>query len=230
MLQLAAGNQQNDHNMKQKTKLGFFLLAAATALGLAAPAFAQDAGMATVPQSQNWGQLGSGYSGAAFTYDHRESSTPSEWRGFALDFNQPLQAGLDFNFAYNWQQADNYYVRLREQDLVGGVTAFAPLAWGKPYAQALAGWAWRTGEVVGNDSFVYTLGVGVEFQVAPAWVLTPYVDFNRATSFERSEFDYGVKTSYRLTRAWSLTAGIQYEAVQHAKDGVGYTIGLDYHY
>ena len=218
--------------MKQNTtKLGFSILAAAFALGLAAPAFAQeDVGMRTYPEPQPWGLLGAGYGGAAFTYDHVSSSSPSEWRGFALDYNLPLQAGLDFNLLYDWQRAENYLGRLTQQDAQAGVTAFAPLSWGKPFVQGLAGWGWRKGDANRDDSFKYTLGTGVEFHVASSWVLTPYVNFQRATSFNRSEFDYGVKTAYRLNRQWSLDAGVQYEAVMHAKDGVGYTLGVNYHY
>jgi opacity protein-like surface antigen len=231
VLQLVAGNQHKDHTMKQKTKLGLTLLAGALALGLAAPAFAQDA--TTGPGStdgHSWGLLGSSYTGAALTYDHVSSSSPSEWRGFAVDYNQPLAAGFDFNLNYNWQRADNYLVRLTQQDLLGGVTAFAPLSWGKPYAQALAGWEWQDGAGHQDNSFVYVLGAGVEFQATSAWVVTPYVNFERATSFDRSEINPGVKTAYRFTRQWSVTASLEYEAVHHAKDGVGYTIGVNYHY
>ena len=219
--------------MKQKTKLGLTFLAAAAVLGLAAPAFAQEAdatGTATTPSTHSWGLLGSAYSGAAFTYDHIASSSPSEWRGFNVELNQPLRAGLDFNLNYDWAQADNYLLRLTQHDLNAGVTAFTSLDWGKPYVQALAGWEWREGNGPGTNSFAYTLGTGVEFQVAQSLVLTPYVNFVRATSFNSSEFDFGVKTAYRLTREWSVTAGVQYAAVRHTKDGTGFWAGLNYHY
>ena len=219
--------------MIQKTKLGITLLAAAFALGLAAPAFAQDGSATTtapVSESRGWGLLGSNYSGVDFTYDHVSGASPSEWRGFGVDVNHPLAAGLDLNVAYDWARADNYLVRLTHQDVLGGVTAFTPLEWGKPYVQALAGWAWRDGGGASDNSFMYLVGTGVEFQVAPTWVVTPYVNFKRATSFDRSEADFGVKTAYRITRDWSVTAGVQYEAVRHAKDGVGYSIGVNYHY
>ena len=66
--------------------------------------------------------------------------------------------------------------------------------------------------------------------MAPALVLTPYVNFVRATSFNWSEVNFGVKTANRLTRDWSVTAGVQYAAVRHAKDGTGLTLGVNYHY
>jgi opacity protein-like surface antigen len=218
--------------MKQKTKLKLTLLAAVAAVGLTAPAFAQEAttNLTPIVPEARGGLLGYRYSGAEFTYDHVAGPSPSEWRGFALDYNQPLAAGFDFNLAYGWKRASDYQTRLTQQDLLGGVTAYSPLEWGKPFVQALAGWEWRDGYTGKDHSFVYQLGTGVEFQVASAWVVTPYVNFVRATSFNRSELDYGVKMAYRLTKDWSLTAGIQYEAVRHAKDGTGYMFGVNYHY
>ncbi len=219
--------------MKQKIKLSLTLLTAAATLGLARPARAQDATPATTmpaPEAHNWSLLGSGYSGVAFTYDHVSGASPSEWRGFTFDVNQPLAAGLDFNLAYGWRRASDSAVRLTQQGISGGVTAFTALDWGKPYVQALAGWEWRDGHGASDHSFAYTLGTGVEFQVAQALVLTPYVNFVRATSFNSSEVDFGVKTAYRLTKEWSVTAGVQYAAVRHAKDGTGLTLGVNYHY
>ena len=113
--------------MRQKTKLGFAILAAAAALGFAGPAFAQDTGAtatASAPADHSWGQLGNAYAGAAFTYEHMESSSPSEWRGFAVDFNQPLRTGLDFNLGYDWAQSENYLLRLTQHELNAGLTAY----------------------------------------------------------------------------------------------------------
>jgi hypothetical protein len=75
-----------------------------------------------------------------------------------------------------------------------------------------------------------TLGTGVEFQVARQFAITPYINFVRATGFNRSEGDFGVKGTYRFTRQWGLTAGVQYEAISHAKDATQYTLGVNYHY
>jgi opacity protein-like surface antigen len=208
------------------------LPAAALALGLALPARAQNPDTAPAPTTvaTGSGQLGSAYTQADLTYHQIDSISPSVWRGFALAYNQPLQAGLDFNFAYDWGRAEDYTRRLTQQNLAAGVTAYSPLEWGRPYVQALAGWDWRKGDGFTDSSFAYTLGTGVEFQVAPTLVLTPYVNFVRATSFNRSEFDYGAKAAYRLNKAWSLTASVQYEAVMHQKDGRGFTLGVAYHY
>ena len=125
--------------MRQNPRLAFLFPAAALALGLALPARAQNT-EATVPAAPiGQGQLGSAYGEADFTYHQIDSISPSAWRGFALDYNQPLQAGLDFNFAYDWGRADDYVRRLTQQNLSAGVTAYTPLEWGRPYVQGLAG-------------------------------------------------------------------------------------------
>jgi len=233
MVQLTAGNQKQDHKMKQNITLGFQILAVAAALGLAVSASAQSTDATTTasaPTTTGFGQLGSAYSGVAYTYDHVESSSPSEWRGFALDYNRPLSAGLDFNLGYDWRQGQNYVLRLTQQNLDAGLTAFTALDWGKPYLQALAGWEWQEGYGPGADSFAYSVGTGVEFQVAQPFVLTPFVNFLRATKFDQNEVDYGVKTAYRLTREWDLAASVQRDAVRDANDRMGYSLGVDYHF
>ncbi|MEO6875880.1 MAG: hypothetical protein ABI222_13765 [Opitutaceae bacterium] len=218
--------------MKQKTNIRFHLLAAAAVFGLALSASAQttDAASTAVPADTSWGQLGSGYSGAAFTYTDIGNGSPSALRGFGLDYNLPMRAGMDWNFAYNWGRADTGALRLTQQAAMGGLTAFTAFAWGKPYVQALAGWEWQRGLGASDNSFAYTLGTGVEFQVAKPIVVTPFVNFVRATSYSRSEVDYGVKTAYRLTKEWSLSASVQYNAVVHQKDDIGYTAGVQYHF
>ena len=219
--------------MTQNQRTSLLLSAAALALGLALPLRAQSADLAVATPNTvagGFGQLGTAYGEADFTYHHTNYVEPSVWRGFALEYNQPLQAGLDFNFAYDWARADDDVRRLTQQGLGLGVTAYSPLEWDRPYVQALGGWDWRKGNGFSGDSFAYTLGAGVEFQVAPTLVLTPYVNFKRATSFNQSEFDYGAKLAYRINKEWSLTASTQYEAVMHQKDGRGFTLGVAYHY
>ena len=151
-------------------------------------------------------------------------------RGFSLAYNQPVAAGWDFNADYGWARAEAYGVKLTQQKLDLGVTAFAPLEWGKPYAQVLGGWVWQKGGGIRDSSFAYTLGTGVEFQVAHAFTLTPFVNFVRATGFNSSEFDLGAKAAYRLSKEWSLTARVQYDAVQHSSDAMEYALGVAYHF
>ncbi len=66
--------------------------------------------------------------------------------------------------------------------------------------------------------------------MAPAVVVTPFVNFVRATGFNDSEADFGVKTAYRVTKDWSVTARAQYDAVRHYKDSIEYSVGAAYHF
>jgi opacity protein-like surface antigen len=219
--------------MKQKTNLRLSILAAALSLGLAATAAAQGtAASAPAPAAVETGagMLGSGYTEVAWNYLNLDDGPPGVARGFSLAYNQPVKAGLDFNANYDWARASAYGVRLTQQRADLGVTAFSPLEWGKPYVQALAGWVWQKGGGFRDSSFAYTLGTGVEFQVAPRFTLTPYVNFVRATGFNSSEFDLGAKAAYRLSKEWSLTARAQYDAVQHSSDATEYSVGVAYHF
>jgi len=219
--------------MNQTSKLKYLILAAAASLGLAIAAAAQSADTvvtAPAPVEAGPGLLGSGYTSVTFRYTDLDNGPPSARRGVELAFNQPLQAGLDFKLGYDWSRASADPIRLTFQDLNAGVAAYTKLEWGKPFVQALGGWEWRRGGGTADSSFAYTLGTGVEFQVAPAVVLTPYVNFVRATGFNRSELDYGVKATYRVNRQWSVSAGYEYDAVRHTKDQNVYTLGVNYHY
>jgi opacity protein-like surface antigen len=214
--------------MNQKTKLKFLISAAAVSLGLALSAAAQTADVA-VPAA-GWGLLGTNYSSLTYRYTDLDNGPPSALRGAGVEFNQAWQPGFDFTLGYDWARASAGSLRLTSQDLNAGVTAYTKLEWGKPFVQALAGWEWRRGGGASDSSFAYTLGTGVEFQVAQAFVVTPYLNFVRATAFNRSEGDLGVKGTYLLNRQWSLTAGVEYQAISHAKDSTQYSLGVNYHY
>ena len=222
--------------MNQKNKVKLFILSAAFSLGLTASANAQDTATNTTPTSSpapmetGSGLLGSGYTEVAWNYLHLDDGPPSAARGFSLNYNQPVSAGWDFNAKYDGAKAEAFGVSVTQQKFDLGVTAFSPLEWGKPYAQVLGGWVWQKGGGVHDDSFAYALGTGIEFKVAPAMVLTPYVNFVRATGFNQSEVDIGVKAAYRLSKEWSLTARAQYDSVQHSSDATEYSVGVAYHF
>lgn len=219
--------------MKQNTNVISFILAAALSLGLVASAAAQNANVAVAPPTETLstgGLLGSRYTEIAATYIDLTGGNPSVARGFKFDYNMPLKANLDLNLGYDWARAKFSGVRLTQQDVGVGATAYTNLSWGRPFALAAVGWQWQKGAGVSVDSFTYKVGVGTEFQVAPAVVVTPFVNFVRATGFNDSEVDFGVKAAYRVTKDWSLTARVQYDAVRHNKDSTEYSIGAAYHF
>ncbi len=215
--------------MKQNTNLNTLIFAAALTLG-ATIASAQSANVAvpTPTEATPGGLLGSRYT--EVTYTHIDIAGPDNADGFALAFNQPLHSNLDLTAGYSWAKADFDSFNAKVQDLDVGVKAYTTLSWGKPYALAAVGWEWQKVAGFRDDSFTYKIGVGSEFQVAPALVLTPFVNFVRATGFNASEIDTGVKATYRLNKEWSLTARAQYDAVRHDDDSKEYSIGAIYHF
>lgn len=220
--------------MKKHTMIRSLILTAATSLGLALSASAQSSDVSTstttVPTDSGWGLIGSNYTSVNFRYKDLDSGPPSASRGVGVQFNQAVRDGFDFQLNYDWNRASTYNARFTDQDLNLGGTLYSRLAWGKPFVQALAGWEWARGGGASDNSFAYTLGAGVEFQVAQAIAITPYVNFVRATGFNRSEFDPGVKATYRINRQWGVTAGIEYDAIRHTKDATLYTAGVNYHF
>ena len=219
--------------MKQKNKLALLISAAAVSLGLALSATAQtsDAVVSSpAAEDSGVGLLGSNYSALTFRYSDLKSSPASAFRGGEIEFNQAWKPGLDFSLSYDWARASAGPLRLTAQDLNTGVTVFSKLDWGKPYVQALAGWEWRRGGGASDSSFAYTIGTGAEFQLTHLLVVTPYINFVRATGFNRSELDYGVKATYRINRQWGVSVGAELDAVRHAKDAMTYTVGVNYHY
>lgn len=216
--------------MKQTKNLKNTILAAALALGLVATATAQSVNTAPAVSDTGAGLLGSNYAQLSLNYLDLNDGPPSAARGFTFGYNQRLSSSVDFNAAYDWARAEAYGQHATQQKIDFGATAYTGLEWGKPYVQALAGWVWQKAGSFNEDSFAYTLGTGVEFTVAPKLTLTPFVNFVRATGFNQSEFDLGVKAAYRLNKEWSLTARAQYDAVRHSSDAAEYSAGVAYHF
>lgn len=218
---------------KQKTNLKLLLLAAAGSLGLATGALAQSANVAPpVPTSTELtaGLLGQSYTAVNWNYVDFDGSAPSAARGLSATFNQPLNANLDLQFNYDWLRAGAYGTHVSQHQLDGGVVAYQTYSWGRPFVDLGAGWVWERGGGFSDDSFAYRVGAGVEFQVAPRVSVSPFVTFRRAVSFNASEVDLGVKAAYRITRDWSATAKVQYDAVRHEKDATEYSLGVAYHF
>jgi hypothetical protein len=215
--------------MKQNITMKSFIFAAAVSLG-ATIASAQSANVAvpTPSETTSSGLLGSRYTEVAYKFIDLKGSDNAN--GFAIGYNQPLNTGFDFVANYDWAQADFGPFTATIQDADVGVKAFSALSWGKPYVLAAVGWEWQKAAGIHEDSFMYKVGVGAEFAVAPAFTVTPFVNFVRVTDFNASEFEAGVKVAYRLNSSWSLTAKAQREFVRHDDDDTEYTVGAVYHF
>jgi hypothetical protein len=224
-----AANGIHITNMNKNITIKSLILAAAVSLGLSA-ASAQSANVAvpTPSETASSGLLGSRYTEVSYKFIDLKGDDNAN--GFQIAYNQPLSAGFDFVASYDWAKADFGGFDAKVQDLEVGVKAFSVLSWGKPYVLAATGWEWQKGGVFNDDSFTYKVGIGAEFQAAPAITVTPFVNFTRATSFNTNAVQYGVKAAYRLNSAWSLTARAQYNDIRHESNDTEYTIGALYRF
>jgi opacity protein-like surface antigen len=221
--------------INKKTNLKLLVATLAATFALAASAGAQSANVAvpvpTATPAGGQGLLGSGYSGLAGDYFKLRSGPASAARGFTLYYNQPLADGIDLTLDYDWARARASGFKTTEQKIDAIFTSFLKESWGKPYFSAGVDWDHRRGNfAITGNSIGLLAGTGVEFQVAPAFVLTPFVNFVRETHFNQNELDYGVKATYRLEQNWSVTAKAQYDDIRRSADRMEYSVGLNYHF
>ena len=93
--------------------------------------------------------------------------------------------------------------------------------------EAGAGFAWERFDGGHDNSLIWQAGTGVEFQVAPALVVTPYVKYVDTPDLNRrDEWDYGVKANYWVDSQWALTAGVYRDNHQN----MGYTVGTNFRF
>jgi hypothetical protein len=214
-------------------KLKLLVVAAAAAFGLAAGVRAQSPNVAVpnpgaVPVQ---GLLGSAYAGVAGTYADLHGGPPSVARGWSLYYNQPLMDGLDLTLDYNGMRTRAFGLKATDQRVDSVLTYFFKQDWGKPLVAAGVDWDWQHSDFASsNNGLGLLVGTGVEFQVAPAFVVTPFVNFVRQTASNQNEFDSGAKATYRFSREWSVTAKAQYDAIRSNPDRMEYSLGVNYHY
>ena len=220
--------------MTQKITIKSLLLVAA-ALGLAVSVQAQSASTgapAAAPPAQpaeiSRGLLGQTYSGLTYTYtDIRHTSINDQ--GLRLEYNLPLNVGFDAKFTYDGARSEPFAgTRNSSQLLEASAVAFTPqFGWIKPYFKVGGGWRWSRTAGDGDSSFALRLGTGGEFQLTPALVLTPYVDYTHATVLDSDHrWNYGVKANYWILDQWGLSAGLDRDNHQN----MGYSAGMNFRY
>lgn len=220
--------------MKQNTTLKSFILAAALTLGGVSSALAQSADLAVPNPAEinKSGLIGSRYTQVEYNYANYRGWGADDAHGFAVSYNQPLNQNFDVALNYDWARADFAGLHVIEQQAEVALTAYTTLEWGRPYATVGAGWVWDRANPgsFNDDSFAYRVGVGMEFLPAPKFAVTPFVNFQRATSYDSDEVELGAKVSYELMQSWSLDARAQWVEARHSSDYAEYAIGASYRF
>lgn len=217
--------------MKQNLPLKSLLLAAAFSLGLATAASADDSIVVTDPSELDaTGQIGGdlsllGQSHATLTYGYNDlDGTSTSADRYAFEWNQPLSAGFDAVLSYDYLQSGLFgSARVKQHTLAASLRAFSTAySWGRPYLEAGAGYVWERFAGARDDSWLWGVGAGVEFQVHRRATVTPFVEYTDAPDLAREGvWNYGVKGSYWLDRNWALTAGFSRDDEQNSEFTVG---------
>jgi hypothetical protein len=204
-----------------------FLLSIAAALGLATAAFAGgDDPNAPAPAVRQTGQGLLGQEYASLTYRYVDlNGAAGHADDYRFDFNEPLKQGFDGLVGFDWTDAS---AATRQTAITAGLRAYCPdLAWGKPYAEGGAGYTWTKTAGVKDDSFLWRLEVGAEFQAAAAVTVTPFVRYENAPSLSRSgRWDYGVKANYWVDHQWAVTVGLDRDDDQNT----GFMVGTNFRF
>jgi opacity protein-like surface antigen len=198
--------------MNQKSNLKILLLAAA-ALSLAATAPAQSTGAsppapaAAANPGTGTGLLGQTYTSLGYGYTDLTGTTVHQ-QGLRFEYNQPLNTGFDLKLGYSGARTSEFLGTQRnsQQSVDAAAVAFIPETnWGRPYLEVGAGWIWTKNAGVRDNSFLYHLETGVEYQVTTDLSLTPWVAYIDAPSIPvNNRWNYGIKTNYWLTQSWGV--------------------------
>jgi len=210
--------------MKQKIILKSLLLTAAALFGLAAARADDPRPAPPVPASGTMGLLGQTY--ASLTYSYTDlSDTAAHVDDYHFDYNQTLKPGLDGVFSYDWAQTGSV---AKQQAVMAALRAFnTSCAWGKPYVEAGAGYSWEKVAGVKDNSLIWLVAVGAEFQVAPAVTITPFVKYQGTPNLARHDkWDFGVKANYWVNSQWAVTVGLD----RDGRHNTGFMVGTNFRF
>jgi len=217
--------------MTKKIKIKLFMLSAIASLSVAGSALAQTSGSikSSAPKvtDPSYGLLGANYVGVDFSYVHVKDSVLDNVNGFSWRYNQVMKQGFDYSLGFGYGRSNEVASwRATQKGVTASVTAYSDHNGIRPYIEPGVGWAWAKAGLISDDSFLYFVGTGVEFQVAKPLVVTPYVEFVDLTSFSGSSWNFGVKSAYRLNKNWGLHVDVSVDDDRNA----GYSLGVNYHF
>ena len=206
--------------MTKKITIRTLILAVVAVFGFAASSSAQSTGAGQ-------GLLGQSYVGLDCGYTDLHRSSIADLQGLNFQYNQPLNTGFDLNIGLSNSWSSQFLGTRECQKTVDASTiAFIPdLTWGRPFIGVGAGWTWTKMSGDRDNSFLYKIDTGVEFQVTKALSVTPVVSFTDTTSFHTdNRWAYGVKANYWITSQWGLTAGVMRDNMVNTTYSVGTTL------
>jgi hypothetical protein len=215
--------------MKNNPTLKSLLLAASVALSLGLTARADSTPPPDVrPAAAEEGLLGQSFATLTYSYVNFDD-TSVHGDDYTFTLNQPLSFGLDGYLSYDYAETGNIAgSSIRQNALGAGLKAFsAAHNWGKPYAQAGAGYAWTRYAGTKDNSFFWEAAVGAEFAVARATTITPYVKYVDIPDIANGDsWNFGAKANYWVDSAWAVTAGVEIDNDENTT----FTIGTNFHF
>lgn len=218
--------------MNNSPTIKTLMLATALALGLGANVRADDS-FAAQPAADasaagNLSLLGQTLGTLTYSYINLDG-TSTHADSYTLEVNQPLTFGLDGVFAYDFTQSGVIAgSRVKQHTLSTALRAFsASFNWGKPYVEAGVGYAWARYAGGRDDSFVWEVAAGAEFQLSPRATVTPYVQYVDAPDLAGSGvWNFGVRGSYWIDSSWAVTAGFEVDDDQNN----AFTVGTNFRF
>lgn len=213
--------------MTTRHSLTFLLLASALALGAARADVAPPADP-TGPVAGNVGLLGQVYGTLAYGYINLDG-TSVHADNYRLAVNQPLAFGLDGLLSYDFTHTGDFAgAPVRQHTFTGALRAFSSAHnWGKPYVEAGAGLTTARYAGAGDDSYLWEVAGGIEFQVAPATTVTPYVQYGDAPDLPGDgRWKFGVRANHWVNNTAAVTAGIERDDDQNTM----FTIGTNFRF
>lgn len=225
-----AGTNKPTLNMNTSPNIKSLLLASTLALSLAVVARADDMlpTEKVAPTVGSQGLLGQVYGTLTYSYINLDDAS-SHMDSYRFALNQPLAFGLDGILSYDYAQSGSIAgSSIKSHTLGAALRAFSTsYNWGKPYVEAGGGYAKSSYAGTSDDSFIWEVAAGVEFQVAPATTVTPYLQYVDAPELAGDgAWNLGVKANHWIDAQWAVTAGFEIDDDQNT----AFTVGTNFRF
>ena len=186
--------------------------------------------LATAPVTYAQGLLGERYIGAS--YDHGSAEEIDTW-GVTLHYNNPLfedrEYAYDLNVRANYVELDEADFQADGKQVEAGIVIYPIKTMEmRPFLAAHAGFGEATVFGLTDDSFVYRISIGGEWQASERLTITPVVSFFDYTDIEDGdEITLGIEGNVWLTDNNSVGLGYS----QTSSDGFDFEmVSLSYRF